>query len=179
MSNITHNFVDSRDIYGYGYYAFIEDGQLVICEHWPREGGETYRGTYREATARMERLKKEDELLWQNIEFYYSKHKEPDSEIAIPEGVAICAMEARYLTEKYKAPKDPWVTLFKRIKESCKAGKAGLHFDEEKEGAYFKEHRKKVKEKLESMGYTVTYSRVANKDNYYTDSYHNLYVIMW
>lgn len=179
MYNITHRFDDSRDIYGYGYFAYIEDGQLVIGEDWPREGGITYRGAYRDATKRLQKLKTEDELLWQNIECYYSKHKEPDSGAVIPEGVAICATEARVLTEKYRTPKDPWATLFKRIKESCKAGSAGLHFDEEKEGVYFKEPRKKVKEKLESMGYTVTYSRVANKDNCYTDSYHNLYVIIW
>lgn len=42
MSTISHNFGNSNDMYGYGYFAYIEDGQLVIGESWPREGGITY-----------------------------------------------------------------------------------------------------------------------------------------
>lgn len=39
----THTFKGSTD--AYGYYAFIENGELVIGENWPREGGDTYRGS--------------------------------------------------------------------------------------------------------------------------------------
>lgn len=176
MSNITHNFGDSRDIYGYGYYAFIEDGQLVICEHWPREGGETYRGTYRDATARMERLKKEDELLWQNIEFYYSKHKEEVVE-PFPE-CAVSAEEARKISES-NTKGSAWSVLFKRIKEQCKKGSTVVTFDEEEEDAYFTEHRKVVKSRLEKLGYQVTYCRVRDDCDYCNNTYHNRYIIMW
>ena len=48
---ITHHFKGSQDSYGYGYFGYIEDGQLVLGEDWPREGGIVFRGTYRDACA--------------------------------------------------------------------------------------------------------------------------------
>ena len=65
---ITHRFEDSRDTYGQGYFACIEDGQLVIAEDWPREGGVTYQGTYADAGSRLEQLKTEDECLYYSIQ---------------------------------------------------------------------------------------------------------------
>lgn len=176
MSTISHNFENSKDNYGYGYFAYIEDGQLVIGENWPREGGITYRGTYRDATKRLQKLKTEDELLWQNIESYYGKHEEEVVE-PLPE-LAISAEEARKLSES-NTKKSAWSVLFKRIKEQCKKGYTVVTFDEEEEDSYFKEHRKVVKSRLETLGYQVTYCRVRDTGDYCTDAYHNRYVIMW
>ena len=41
----THTFKGSASA-GYGYFAYIEDGQLVIGEDWGREGGILYRGPF-------------------------------------------------------------------------------------------------------------------------------------
>lgn len=43
---ITHMFKGSKGFDSYGYYGYIENGQLVLGESWPREGGETYRGSF-------------------------------------------------------------------------------------------------------------------------------------
>ena len=178
MYTISHKFGNSNDIYGYGYFAYIEDGQLVIGESWPREGGITYRGTYKDAKNRLEELKHEDELLYSNIVSYYSKHTQTDS-INTANTYTITAAQARAITEKVKKPKDPWNTLFNKIKECSKKGGSVCTFDEEVQGVYFLEHRKKVKETLELLGYTVTYSRVMNSDTYNGIDYHNVYVIRW
>jgi hypothetical protein len=73
---ITHQFKDSRDHFGYGYYAFIEKGQLVICHEAPREGGVLFRGTYTEAAERgwLATLLREDQRLHDDIEKYFIKH---------------------------------------------------------------------------------------------------------
>ncbi|MBQ9700360.1 MAG: hypothetical protein IJV71_07035 [Lachnospiraceae bacterium] len=75
---ITHQFKDSRDCYGYGYHAFIENGQLVICHEAPREGGVLFRGTYFEATKILRQLQKEDKVLYEDIDKYFTKH-DPDT----------------------------------------------------------------------------------------------------
>ena len=176
MYTISHKFGNSNDIYGYGYFAYIEDGQLVIGENWPREGGITYRGTYRDATERLQKLKTEDELLWQNIELYYSIHKEGVVE-PFPENV-ISAEDARKISE-LNMKKDAWSVIFKLIKKQCELGSCVLTFDEEEEDVYFKEHRKVVKSRLEELGYKVIYCRVRNNGRYFTSMYHNRYVIAW
>lgn len=176
MYTISHKFGNSNDIYGYGYFAYIEDGQLVIGEQWPREGGITYRGTYRDATKRLQKLKTEDELLWQNIELYYSMHKEEVVE-PFPENV-ISAEDARKISE-LNMKKDAWLVIFKLIKKQCELGSCVLTFDEEEEDVYFKEHRKVVKSRLEELGYKVIYCRVRNNGGYFTSMYHNRYVIAW
>ena len=73
---ITHQFKDSRDFYGYGYYGYIENGQLVLCNEQPREGGVYFRGSYQEAVANghMNSLKTEDPVLYNDIEKYFTKH---------------------------------------------------------------------------------------------------------
>lgn len=70
----THTFKGSSE--AYGYYAFIEDGELVIGEHWPREGGDTYRGSYAGATKQLEELKREAPKLFNSITKYYEEHKD-------------------------------------------------------------------------------------------------------
>jgi hypothetical protein len=73
---ITHQFKDSRDSFGYGYYGYIENGQLVLCNEQPREGGVYFRGSYQEAVAKghMNSLKAEDPRLFSAIETHFSKH---------------------------------------------------------------------------------------------------------
>ena len=73
---ITHQFKDDRDIYGYGYFGYIENGQLVLCNEQPREGGVYFRGSYEEAVAKghMASLKISDKRLYNEIEKYFTKH---------------------------------------------------------------------------------------------------------
>ena len=74
--SITRHFKGSTDQYGYGYFAYIEDGQLVIGENWPREGGVTYRGTYRDAAPAMATLKDNATKLYNSIVKYYTEQEE-------------------------------------------------------------------------------------------------------
>ena len=73
--SITRHFKGSNDQYGYGYFAYIEDGQLVIGENWPREGVVTYRGTYRDASRRLDKLKDEAPKLYNSIVKYYTEQE--------------------------------------------------------------------------------------------------------
>lgn len=72
---ITHTFAGSRTN-GYGYYAFIEDEELVIGEDWPHEGGEVYRGAFNNATRAMRTLEREAVRLYNSITKYYAQHPE-------------------------------------------------------------------------------------------------------
>lgn len=74
---ITHTFRGGKDPYGYGYYGYIEDNQLVLGETWPHEGGETYRGTYTGAEHQLEKLKLKARQLYDDIEKYFTLH-DPD-----------------------------------------------------------------------------------------------------
>ena len=66
----THTFKGSASA-GYGYAAFIEDGQLVIGEDWGREGGITYQGDYSHAANHLIQLKKVAPKLYNSIVEYY------------------------------------------------------------------------------------------------------------
>lgn len=78
----THQFKDSRDFYGYGYFGYIENGQLVLGNEQPHEGGVYFRGSYTEAVANghMNSLKTEDPVLYNDIEKYFIKHGVNDSQ---------------------------------------------------------------------------------------------------
>lgn len=65
----THTFKGN----GANYFAYIEDGQLVIGEDWGREGGITYRGTYRDAGAALEKLMTKAPKLYNSITKYYAE----------------------------------------------------------------------------------------------------------
>ena len=72
--SITHQFKDSRDLHGYGWSAFIEDGSLVLEYNNPREGGAVYMGNYEGATDYwLNRIKTEDPVLYDDIEKYFTK----------------------------------------------------------------------------------------------------------
>lgn len=73
---ITHTFKGNKDKDRYGYYAYIKNGQLVIGEDWPHEGGDLYVGTFANAGQYIMLLKKEDPKLYNNIIDYYSKNLE-------------------------------------------------------------------------------------------------------
>lgn len=70
----THTFKGSASA-GYGYAAFIEDGQLVITEDWGRDGGILFRGTYEDAVKQgwLSKIWRERSKLFYAIEEYYSK----------------------------------------------------------------------------------------------------------
>ena len=63
----THTFKGS----GANYFAYIEDGQLVIGEDWGREGGILYRGPYKEAGYHLKRLAVHAPKLYNSIVDYY------------------------------------------------------------------------------------------------------------
>ena len=67
----THTFKGSASA-GYGYFAFIEDGQLVIGEDWGRDGGVLYRGAYRDSTKYLNMLRVNAPKLFNGIVQYYS-----------------------------------------------------------------------------------------------------------
>lgn len=79
----THIFKGSC-VNGFGYYAYIEDGELVVGEHWPREGGETFRGAYADATRVLRTLEKEAVALYNAITAYYAE--QPACEYKYVEG---------------------------------------------------------------------------------------------
>ena len=72
----THTFKGSASA-GYGYFAYIEDGQLVIGEEWGRDGGILFRGTYEEAVKQgwLSKLWRERQKLFSSIEEYYNGDK--------------------------------------------------------------------------------------------------------
>lgn len=74
--SITHHFKGSSDSYGYGYFAYIEDGQLVLGENWPREGGVTYRGPYATAGHELADLMTKAPKLYSSIVKYYADKEE-------------------------------------------------------------------------------------------------------
>jgi len=88
------------------------------------------------------------------------------------------ASEFHEIAESVKR-KDAWDILFERIQEKAEIGSFVLAFDEEVEHIEFKEHRKDVASKLESLGFKVLYHRVKNSDYLYNEGYHNRYVIEW
>lgn len=58
---------------GANYFAYVEDGQLVIGEDWGREGGITYRGPYEHAGAALEKLMTKSPKLYSSIINYYAE----------------------------------------------------------------------------------------------------------
>ena len=61
----------------WGYFSYVEDGELVIGWSDPHEGGELYRGKYMgDDTPHMLSLKKSDQKQYNNIVKYFNKHKE-------------------------------------------------------------------------------------------------------
>jgi hypothetical protein len=79
---ITHTFKGSKGNNGYGYFAFIKDGELCIGESWPNEGGITYQGDYAGAYRALKTLEKEAPTLYKSITTYYANHAEVTGTIA-------------------------------------------------------------------------------------------------
>ena len=179
----THTFESTKDSYGYGYYGYIEDGQLVFGVNWPREGGDMYVGSFEEVVNKpaWTWLKESDIVLFNSILTYYGF--EPVEVIVKPEPKHnFYASEARYISDKANKPVDPWDKLFKLIKEQAGHGRTNIIVDEEDDDVHFTEHRKEVKNELELLGFKVEYSRVMDRDSFYYgsgDKYHNRYMISW
>ena len=70
----THTFKGSASA-GYGYFAYIEDGQLVIGEDWGREGGILYKGPYActDANYYLHKLVVQAPKLYKSITEYYAE----------------------------------------------------------------------------------------------------------
>ena len=51
--------ISGKDSYGYGYFAYIEDGELVVGENWPHEGGVHFRGPVSDASRALTYLMNE------------------------------------------------------------------------------------------------------------------------
>ena len=75
---ITHTFKGSKGGDKYGYYAYIEDGLLVVGEDWPHEGGTIYKGSYENAFDVLNILRREASKLYNNIVKYYKENPEVD-----------------------------------------------------------------------------------------------------
>ena len=73
---ITYTFKGSKGGDRYGYYAYIEDGLLVVGEDWPHEGGVIYKNTYANAKSVLGLLKKEAPKLYKGIVEYYKENHE-------------------------------------------------------------------------------------------------------
>ncbi len=74
----THTFKGSASA-GYGYFAYIEDGQLVIGEDWGREGGILYRGTYRDSEKYLNMLRVKAPKLFTSITQYYAEEAKKEA----------------------------------------------------------------------------------------------------
>lgn len=71
-----HRFSDPNK---YGYFSYVEDGNLVIGASYPREGGTLYKGKYMgDDTPYILSLKKDDIKQYNRIVKYFSKIKETD-----------------------------------------------------------------------------------------------------
>jgi hypothetical protein len=77
---VTHRF--KGRVNRYGYYAYIEDGLLVVGEDWPREGGTIYKGSYANAFDVLNTLRLEEPKLYENITEYYKEN--PEVEVLDP-----------------------------------------------------------------------------------------------
>lgn len=73
---ITHTFKGSKGGGRYGYYAYIEDGLLLVGEDWPHEGGTIYKGSYENAFDVLALLKKKEPKLYNSITEYYKENPE-------------------------------------------------------------------------------------------------------
>ena len=89
----THTFKGSASA-GYGYFAYIEDGQLVIGEDWGREGGILYKGPFdcKDADKHLAMLRKNAPKLYESILRYYAKEE--------------AAKEAWYVRYRFKDSRD-------------------------------------------------------------------------
>ena len=89
----THTFKGSASA-GYGYFAYIEDGQLVIGEDWGREGGILYKGPFncRDADKHLAMLSRNSPKLYESILRYYAKEE--------------AAKEAYYVRYRFKDSRD-------------------------------------------------------------------------
>ena len=61
----------------WGYYAYVENGFLVIGESYPREGGDLYSGVYMgEYTPYLKILKEKAPKIYNKIVKYFDEHKD-------------------------------------------------------------------------------------------------------
>ena len=91
----------------------------------------------------------------------------------------ITAYNAKNIADRINE-QDAWALLEKKIKEKALLGEYSYEYDEENEGAKFKEAPKEVKRILETAGYVVKYNRCSDVWAWgYTPTYHGRYTIGW
>lgn len=99
----THTFKGSASA-GYGYAAFIEDGQLVITEDWGREGGILYRGTYRDSEKYLNKLAVQAPKLFSSITKYYAEEAKKEEEMKVK--ISDAAPVKETITKQFKDSRD-------------------------------------------------------------------------
>ena len=99
----THTFKGSASA-GYGYFAYIEDGQLVIGEDWGREGGILFRGTYEEAKKQgwLNEIWRQRSKLSYSIEEYYTREAKKVSKAPTSDGYVYDDVNTYFLLEELK-----------------------------------------------------------------------------
>ena len=75
---MVHTFARGTD--RYGYYAYEKNGQLVIGEDWPHEGGDVYVGSYADAGYWLKVLQREEPDLYNSIVKYYTQKENNDED---------------------------------------------------------------------------------------------------
>lgn len=104
---ITHTFNGGKDSYGYGYFAYIEDGELIVGENWPHEGGVHFRGPVSDASRALTYLMNEQKhrpsydikRLYNEVFDYYKK--------------SLASEEEQQLKKKYDFDEETKTVLFK------------------------------------------------------------------
>ena len=91
----THTFKGSEGLTGYGYYAYIEDGQLVIGGDWGREGGILYKGPYAHVDNHTMRMLENNapKLYKSIIEYYNNVNIESKKSATISSPTKLCEIK--------------------------------------------------------------------------------------
>lgn len=129
----THTFKGSATN-GYGYFAYIEDGQLVIGEDLGREGGILYRGPYQDSTYYVQQLWKEAPKLYNSIVQYYAAQakKEEDMKVKVSDASA----KEETITKQFEDSRDSRGNGYSGYVEN---GQLVLEYDDPRSGGeYFR-----------------------------------------
>ena len=128
----THTFKGSATN-GYGYFAYIEDGQLVIGEDWGREGGILYRGAYEHSTYYVQQLWREAPKLYNSIVQYYAAQAKKEEEMKVKVSDAPAKEEAG-ITYHFKDSRDSRGNGYSGYIEN---GQLGLEYDDPRNGGTY------------------------------------------
>lgn len=129
----THTFKGSASA-GYGYAAFIEDGQLVITVDWGREGRVLYRGPYQGSTYYVQQLWKESPKLYNSIVQYYAAQAKKEEEMKIK--ISDAPAKEETITKQFEDSRDSRGNGYSGYVEN---GQLVLEYDDPRSGGeYFR-----------------------------------------